>query len=317
MLSVPVAIALLLVTADLKSLKKLSGRILFSFFLAIVGVLIGGVIACYLFYPGIPDTKLVVAMITGGYIGSAPNMIAVGQMLGAGSETFIVVNASDMICGFIYLVFLTSVAKKTLSLFLKRKVIYEIQTNPEPAHVTAGGKNWPRIILQLTVFSAIVCAVSVGLSFLIAGKINETIVIISITTLSIIASFNSKLRNIPMSYETGQYLLLVFAISMGMLSDFQDLFRNSGDYIFLIGTFLFLAVVLHFLFSFLFKTDADTVIIASTASIFGPPFVGQVGEAIKNQQLILPGIIMGILGYAVGNYLGLLMFYFLQFYFYT
>jgi len=61
---------------------------------------------------------------------------------------------------------------------------------------------------------------------------------------------------------------------------------------------------LHVLLSRLFKIDADTVMITSTALICSPPFVPVIAGAIKNKEIIISGLTVGIIGYAVGNYLG-------------
>jgi len=50
--------------------------------------------------------------------------------------------------------------------------------------------------------------------------------------------------------------------------------------------------------------DTDTMIITSTAGIFGPAFIGPVAERLKNREVIVPGLTCGLVGYAIGNYLG-------------
>lgn len=67
---------------------------------------------------------------------------------------------------------------------------------------------------------------------------------------------------------------------------------------------VFGTLFLHVLFSKLFHIDADTVIITSTALICSPPFVPVVAGALKNREVIVSGLTVGIIGYAIGNYLG-------------
>ena len=64
--------------------------------------------------------------------------------------------------------------------------------------------------------------------------------------------------------------------------------------------------------SFIFRIDRDTVIIASTAAIFGPAFIGPVANAIGNRDIIAMGIALGLIGYAIGNYFGLGLAYLLN-----
>ncbi|HOL18438.1 MAG TPA: DUF819 family protein, partial [Bacillota bacterium] len=62
----------------------------------------------------------------------------------------------------------------------------------------------------------------------------------------------------------------------------------------------------------LFKIDTDTFIITSTSAICSPPFVPVVANALKNKEIILSGIYTGIIGYAIGNYLGITFAYILR-----
>jgi uncharacterized membrane protein len=78
------------------------------------------------------------------------------------------------------------------------------------------------------------------------------------------------------------------------------------------GFVVLFSILIHLLFAFIFRIDTDTLIISSTAAIFGPVFIGPVANAIKNQKVIAFGIIMGLIGYAAGNYLGLAVAWFLN-----
>jgi uncharacterized membrane protein len=68
---------------------------------------------------------------------------------------------------------------------------------------------------------------------------------------------------------------------------------------------VFGSLALHVLLARLFRVDTDTLLITSTAAICSPPFVGMVAVAIRNRSLIPAGITTGIVGYAIGNYLGI------------
>jgi len=74
--------------------------------------------------------------------------------------------------------------------------------------------------------------------------------------------------------------------------------------VFYIGLAIFGTLFLHVLLSSIFKIDTDTTIITSTALCCSPPFVPVVAGALKNKEIIISGITVGIIGYAIGNYLG-------------
>ncbi|HAX40892.1 MAG TPA: hypothetical protein DCY10_08470, partial [Clostridiales bacterium] len=80
------------------------------------------------------------------------------------------------------------------------------------------------------------------------------------------------------------------------------------------ATAQFGAILLHLLFCKVFKIDSDTALITSTAGIYGPAFIVPVADAMKNREVVLPGLICGIIGYALGNYLGIGIAIALQFF---
>ena len=66
-------------------------------------------------------------------------------------------------------------------------------------------------------------------------------------------------------------------------------------------------LLLQVLLGRLFRVDADTAVITSVAMINSPLFVPMIAESMKNRKIIISGITIGIIGYAVGNYLGVLI----------
>jgi uncharacterized membrane protein len=78
-------------------------------------------------------------------------------------------------------------------------------------------------------------------------------------------------------------------------------------------TFTILAcLLLHVVLAKIFRIDADTVIITSVAGICSPPLVPLVASALKNKEIVLSGVITGIIGWVAGTYLGISMAYILR-----
>ena len=65
------------------------------------------------------------------------------------------------------------------------------------------------------------------------------------------------------------------------------------------------SVLIHLLLARIFRVDRDTFMITSTAAIYGPAFIGPIASTLNNRSLILPGITLALLGFAIGNYLGI------------
>mgnify|MGYP001133553604 CR=1 FL=1 len=69
---------------------------------------------------------------------------------------------------------------------------------------------------------------------------------------------------------------------------------------------------MHGIFSRIFKVDADNFLIISVALSMSPPIVPVVASSLKNREIILLGLIIGLVGYALGNYIGILMGFLIQ-----
>ncbi len=90
----------------------------------------------------------------------------------------------------------------------------------------------------------------------------------------------------------------------------QHLFLIVSGYD-LIVTGLYLILIIFcgkLIVSKIFKINGDLVLVSSIALINSPPFVPMVAAVLNNKNIILPGIAIGLLGYAVGNYLGIGIF---------
>jgi uncharacterized membrane protein len=129
-------------------------------------------------------------------------------------------------------------------------------------------------------------------------------VLLIVTTAGIALSFIPAVRNAHGSYSSGQYCLLMFSVVMGLSFDITAV-GNALTLLFMVLLVQFGTVLLHLIMARLSGIDRDTMLITSTAGIFGPPFIIPVANALHNDEIILPGILCGILGFAMGNYLGL------------
>ena len=81
--------------------------------------------------------------------------------------------------------------------------------------------------------------------------------------------------------------------------------RSSGWIVAYVATVIFLSLSLHVLLCRLTGIDRDTTVITSTAALFGPAFIGPVSVRLGNRSVFVSGLMSGLVGYAVGNYLGI------------
>ncbi len=307
--SVPLALPLILLSANLRAWLRLARPTLLSLGLACVAAMASSYVVGRFYAGDLEDGWKMAGMLVGVYTGGTANMSAIGLALEVKDETFFLLNAADILLGGVYFFFLISLAQRVLLLFLPSF----------QSRLAEGGEEWSegetptwlQIGANLGVAAAVL-GLSAGLTFLAMGELVVPVLLVLLTTLALGGSMIPTLQRLPGSWKVGEYLLLVFCVAIGSLADVGAL-ADADPRIFLFTALvMFGAALLHFGLAALFRIDADTVLITSTATIFGPAFVGPVAQSLKNRELVVSGVTAGLVGIALGNYLGLATAYLLK-----
>lgn len=310
-----IAIPLLLFSLDLKKWIKLAKGAILSLVLAIVSVLIVIFAGYFIFKGSIAEPEKVAGMLVGVYTGGTPNLAAIGTALNVNAETFLLTHTSDLIVGSVTLFFLMTFAQKVFHVFLpKFQMVYKaenkFQLNDEPKDFEDfeplfKKKNIPDFLKSLAA-SVIIVAIGGGLSLLVP-KPNDTIVaILTITTLGLGASLITPIHNLRNSFQFGMYLIIVFSLVVSSMANLSNMLKPESTQLFYYVAMVVIgSMAIHVGLARIFKLDADTTIISITALTYSPPFVPTVAGALKNREVIISGLTIGILGYAFGTYLGI------------
>jgi len=250
-------------------------------------------------------------MLAGVYTGGTSNLTAIGQSLEVNSETLILVNSIDMMAGSILLFVFLYFGRNFLKNFLRVEKVKEELTichadeNSSLRELLPGG-------VKGSILSVLSLGTAFGLSKLFFGKLNVPFLIFMITTVGIILSFLPSVRNLKGPFEFGHYLLMIFCTAIGSMADVSKLFSDTGTIMLMGLMVVFGSVILHFILAKLFDIDRDTAVITSVAGIFGPPFVPVIADRFENKAMIVPGMTTGLIGFAIGNYLGMAVAFFLK-----
>jgi uncharacterized membrane protein len=304
-IAIGLAIPLLLFSMDVLKWFRMAKATVLSFFLAVVAVFAATVAAGLLSAPFVARSNEVVGMLAGVYTGGTPNLGAVGMALGSDSQTIVNTNASDLFVSAIYAFFLFTIGGRVIGRFLKPYPLRKEKDEPGEGEQEAKEKApWHRYVHGLGL--AVLILVAGAAVFIYAPERWNVLAltVLTITTLAVVASFSAKVRSLPGTYDIGQYVLLIFCIATGSMADFSTLFTSSLPIFVLDAVIICSIVLVHLGLSALFKIDTDTMIITSTATIFSPAFVPPVADALKNREMVIGGIASGLMGFAIGNYLG-------------
>ncbi len=299
--SMLVGLPLLLFAVRIKESLQYAGRMLFAFGLCCAaGLLCTGVVG-YLMTGQLPDSWKIAGMLVGLYTGGTPNVQAIGLALEAPSEYLVLVQAADVLLGGSYLLGLVTFLPAVYARFFRAS---EGEEDGESEELT-DRVPFEKQLIQLGV-GLVVTAASVGVTYLLTGGLsNLTVLILVLTTFSLAASMSPIPDLIGNSYPLGEYFILIFCVALGLMADFRALAADGMELLYFSALALVSTTLLHLILCKLFDLDRDTVILSYVAGFYGPVFVVQVAAALRNKRLLAAGIAVSLLGFGIGNYLGI------------
>lgn len=305
---VPLAIAMFLIKADIVEIIRRGGRVLLGFAVGTVGVIVGVFIAAAVLQLGPEEAKLA-GVFSATYIGGSMNFAAVAEAVRFEDRSLLAsALAIDNVLGTLCIVFLMYMGSWG---FLQRGFAWRAETifhTPTEAEL-AGDRvmSLPHLFAAVAI-SAIACAAASAIMTAVGHPSYSMLAITVIMTT--IGTFGKKfVARIKGEDVLAMGLMYMFIAMVGTGVNFQAMF-SAAPGLFLMVLIIFLT---HFVFMFaaayVFKLNYAEIIIASLACITGPPVVAAVAIAFKWDNLLAPGVLTGVLGYIIGNFIGLGIFF--------
>lgn len=313
---VPIAIPLLLFGCTFQKSETRSQ--LLALLTAILSVIVVTIIGFFIFGRHIEDGAKVGAMLTGVYSGGTMNLAALKTMLSVDEATFILLNSYDMVISFLYLSALMAFGIRLVRKWLPNETLPQadfkqdahLSTNPYKDLFTREGLRDSGVLIGVT---AIIVALSAGIGLVCPDGWFMTVFILALTTLGIAASFIPTVKRRKHAEDIGMYAIYVFSIVVASMADLSKFdITSSLNTIGYLVLMVFGSFLLNLAFAKLLKIDADTMTVASVSFICSPPFVPLISTVMKNRRVLVAGLAIGIIGYAIGNYLGFGMFQLLK-----
>ncbi len=322
-----IALPMILFSLDLKEWFKNAKKGMFCMLLATISIIIVTAITHLTIGRGDPDSAKFAAGACAVYTGGTINLGSIRQAVGMTADDYVIFNTYDSVMSMLFIFFLSTVGRK---FFLK---VFRMKAYEKPVAAKGEEDKEDRIdesvyayreilkkknakgLVTAFLLSTVIFAISYILSMLankVNGSLGMVVMMLSITSLGIAASFIKKVRDIRRSFQLGMYIIYVFCFSVAASADFRALINFKP----VIFTYVFIGVfgnlMLHAFLSKLFKIDTDTMIITSASAICSPPFVPPVAAALNNTDILISGLATGVVGYAIGNYLGIAVNYLYQ-----
>lgn len=324
-ITVLIAIPLMLFNSDFKLWTKSLPKTFKALISGLIGVVIAVFASFFIFKFSnvqIDNMPCVAAMMTGIYTGGTMNYYALGKALSVDETLIVVVLTFQMLITFPFIIFLTAGGFKIFRKLLPFKDENISQIDTLDADKVAEDtfeqysdmftlKNFPKMMFGL-LLSLVCLAVGVGLSMLLTGTLNELVVILTITTLAIALSFVDKIRTLPKTFELGMFFVLIFSVVVASKFNIAAIDGSVVGLLLFVLSVLLFAVMIHLILCRIFKVDGDLFTVAIVGMLCSPPFIPPIVSAMKNKKVLISGITIGLVGYAIGTYLGVGLAYFLK-----
>ena len=293
-----------------------------GFFAVCVAVVVGYL----LFGRNVNEGAEVGGIITGMYTGGTLNAAALQAIFRIKSETFILINSYDIIISFLYFLFLFSVGIKMFRRLygwshggaienvsadeISTEAVIateELQSASSQYHKLLT-RNGLKQLARIVGVTLVIVALSAATTLVFPAEWFMVVFILMLTTLGVASSFIRRVREMELSYDVGMYLIYIFSLTIASMADFSSLDLRGGiNHLAFMSVAVFLSLFIHAVVCRLAKVDADSMMISSVAFINSPPFVPMAAVAMRNKRVIVTGLGAGIVGYALGNHLGVLM----------
>ena len=303
---IPVAVPLLLLKANLRRIIPETGPMLGAFFLGVTGTLIGAVLGLLLLPLGDVGPDLA-GILSATYIGGSMNFAAVAEALEFTESTLLTATlAADNVVGTLHILVVVLIPSIAI---LRKWIPSPIVETAEPLvhdESAPGDEALPfnpvHICLALTI-SLCIGAVGYGLAGLLNIP-NYGILFITAITLLVANVFHHQLENLHGGFETGMMMMYIFFATIGAGADVAVMIE-AGVMIFVYASFIVLThIIVIVLGAKLFKMDLAEVVVASLACIGGPVAPAAISASRGWRTLVTPGLMVGILGYAIANFIG-------------
>ncbi len=340
---VPLAIPFLLFKADFRKIWRESGRMFGIYLLASIGTAAGGILAYLLLKNriGAADAKSALAMFVGTYVGGSVNLVAMADAAGAGKNLVSASIVADNLLMVLYFFVLAAlpasgwilkhyrhpIIDRRLKIESSQEEMAEVKKHHQ-THKSRAAEYWkarPVSLADLATGFAAACmivAVSKMLAGFFEGAIagdgfaisllrgllgNQYLLITTITTA--LASFFPKFfGNISGAQEVGTFLIHIFFAVIGAPASIALIIRDAPILLLFAAIIVLMNLVFSLVFGKIFRYSIEEITVASNANIGGPTTAAAFAIAKGWHSLIFPAILVGTLGYVIGNYYGIFLF---------
>lgn len=325
---VPLAVPMLLFKANIKKIAKDSGRLFFIYIISSIGTLLGSFIAFYILRGQIKDLAKIMPMFTGTYTGGSVNFVAMADNYKVDQSITSAALVADNLLMAMY--FFVLIALPSINFIYKRfthPYIDGLEREKSDETKTKAAQFWKAKEISLLDIAKVIAtaffivtlsdAIARYFSYLVPKStvfmqlVNALLgnKYLIMTTMTMLASsvFSSYFERMSGSQEIGSFLIYLFFAVIGAPASLKLIIEKSPLLLLLAAIIVLVNLIISLIFGKLFKFSIEEIIIASNANVGGPTTAAAMAVSKSWDCLIAPALLVGTLGYVLGNWYGIIV----------
>lgn len=308
--AIPLSLTMMLLSVNLKEWIKLAKQPLFAMLIAVLSVSVVSIIAGLYFAPKIPEGWKIAGMFIGTYTGGSSNLTAIATGLNVSPTTLAGANAADYIIGIPSLIIMFAIPGfiarwKGFNRFWPYKLTEEELNSGEQVELFAKQQWSIQDIALLFAIALAVTAISTMLSSQVSELIASAVRIISVTTLAIILAQFKPVRAIKGNTDLGMFFAMFFLVIIGLTIDIKAFINTAPLITLYCAVIIITSFILHVALCRVFKIKYQYVLISIVSSIADGTSAAVVSGSAKWKSIVSTAVILGSVGMALGNYVGI------------
>jgi uncharacterized membrane protein len=323
---VPIALALMLFRANLFRIVRTTGSMFVAFHISSLGTILGAIVATLVLRGHIDEIEHAAGMMTASYIGGGINFFAVKGSYNVSSD---VANpllvADNFVMAGIFVVLLAIAGSRH---FLQRFPHPHSQETDADAARNLAAEHWRRKGIGLLdvakglAFAFVVVALAKLLERAVAASfpaddqlgvamhmakvlLTNDFVLITAVSLAAATAFHRQLESVNGPEEIGGYLIYLFLFSIGLPADLVAVLWNVPLLFVFCGIIAVINVVVTLALGKLGRFGLEELLLSINANLGGPATAAAMAVSRGWSALVLPAILVGIWGYAIGTFVGI------------
>lgn len=326
---IPLAIPLLLFHVNFKKIWQESGRLLLIFLISSIGTVAGTIISFFVLRNYIPYLDKIGAMMSASYTGGGVNFAAMTAKFETPETMVSATVVADNLMMALYFIVLMIIP--TMHFFRKRfshpHVLEVEQSVAGNEGKTQAEAFWARKEISLqdialsvgTAFFLVIISFklaefldqiipsgeSVSFGFnLLNGLFGDQYLVLTTVTFLALALFPRYFEKINGSQEIGTFLIHLFFVVIGIPASIPLIVQNAPLLLIFVAIIVLINMLISLTAGKLLKFNLEEILIVSNANIGGPTTAAAMAIAKGWTKLIGPILVVGTIGYIIGNYIG-------------